>query len=94
MDYSLLGYLPSQVAASCTLLALYVLGKPRWSSTLTHYSGYVPRELKSCVCAIHALFLNSRLSTLPASREKYAASKYGAVSQIGAPEVLPAWLFQ
>lgn len=94
MDYALLGYLPSQIAASCTMLALYMLGKPRWSATLTHYSGYSPKDLKSCVNALHQLFLSAKTSSLPASRDKYASPKYGAVSQLGAADVLPNWLFQ
>lgn len=94
MDYGLMGYLPSQVAASCTMLALYMLGKPRWSATLSHYSGYSPRDLKPCVHAVHHLFVNAKTSSLPATRDKYASSKLAAVSQLGAPEVLPDWLFQ
>eukprot|EP00890_Picochlorum_soloecismus_P002071 jgi/Picsp_1/2865/NSC_01090-R1_protein len=94
MDYSMLNYLPSQVAASCVLLGLFLMGKPRWSTTLMHYSSYVPKDLKPCVQAIHRMFLNSKNSALPASREKYASSKYGSVSLLRAPETLPDWLFQ
>lgn len=94
MDYSMLNYLPSQVAASCVLLGLFLMGKPRWSTTLMHYSSYVPKDLKACVQAIHRMFLNSKTSALPASREKYASSKYGSVSLLRAPETLPDWLFQ
>lgn len=94
MDYSMLNYLPSQIAASCVMLGLFLLGKPRWSTTLVHYSSYVPRDLKPCVQAIHSLFLGAKTSALPASREKYSSSKYGSVSLLRAPEVLPEWLFQ
>ena len=94
MEYGLLGYLPSQVAASCCLLALYLLGKPRWSSTLQHYSDYAPADLQHCTQALHQLFLQAPRSALPASREKYASPKFGAVSQLAAPAALPAWLFQ
>jgi cyclin A len=94
MDYSLLKYLPSQIAASCILLGLFLLGKPRWSGTLSHYSSFVPKDLKQCTQTIHKLFLSAKTSALPASREKYASPKYGAVSEFGAPETLPDWLFQ
>lgn len=94
MDYSMLSYLPSEIAASCVMLALYLLGKPRWSTTLSYYSKYAPRDLKSCVQAIHHLFVGAKTSALPASREKYASPKYGSVSLLRAPETLPDWLFQ
>jgi cyclin-A len=93
LDYGLLGHLPSKVAAGCVMLALYLLGKPRWSATLQHYSGYAPCDLQSCVHSLHQLFLRTRTSALPASREKYSSPRLGAVSAIGAPETLPDWLF-
>ena len=94
MDYSLLKFLPSQIAASCILLGLYLLNKPRWSGTLTHYSGYAPADLRECVESIHQLFLHAKTSQLPASREKYSSSKYGSVSLLRAPSQLPDGLFE
>eukprot|EP00889_Picochlorum_renovo_P002950 jgi/Picre1/29980/NNA_005356.t1 len=94
MDYNLLKFLPSHIAASCILLGLFLLGKPRWSGTLSHYTSYMPKELKQCVQMIHNLFVSAKTSALPASREKYASSKYGSVSLLRAPETLPDWLFQ
>ena len=94
MDYNLLRFLPSQIAASCILLGLFLLNKPRWSGTLSHYSSYVPSDLKECVESIHQLFLHAKTSQLPASREKYASPKYGQVSCLRAPEYLPEALFE
>eukprot|EP00887_Chlorella_sp_A99_P007227 scaffold2.g7227.t1 len=94
MDYGMLVYLPSQIAASCALVALYMLGKQVWSPTLSHYSGYVPRDLRHCAQAVHALFMGAKTSSLPASREKYASPKFGSVSQLSTVDVLPAWLFE
>lgn len=94
MDYSMLNYLPSEIAASCVLLGLYLLGKPRWSTTLSFYSEYTPRDLKSCTEAIHHLFVGAKTSALPASREKYGSPKYGSVSTLRTTEKLPEWLFQ
>jgi cyclin-A len=94
MEYSLLSYLPSHVAASCILVGLCYLGKPRWSHTLLRYSGYTPAELKHCAQALHGLFLGARTSALPASRDKYANAKFGQVSLLGVPDSLPESLFQ
>lgn len=93
MDYTLLQYLPSHIAASCILLGLFLLNKPRWSGTLYHYSSYVPKDLKHCVQSIHKLFVSAKTSQLPASREKYGSIKYGQVSWLSAPEKLPESLF-
>ena len=48
MDYPMLNYLPSTIAASCVTVALWMLNKPSWTPTLTHYSGYAPRDLRHC----------------------------------------------
>lgn len=54
MDYGMLNYLPSMVAAACVTVALVMLGKPHWTATLSHYSGYLPRDLRHCaqVCGL------------------------------------------
>lgn len=93
MDYGMLAYLPSQIAASIVLVALFMLGKPTWSTTLSHYSGYAPADLRHCAQAVHGLYLAARTSSLPASREKYAHTKYGSVSGLGSADQLPAFLF-
>ena len=94
MEYGMLSYLPSITAAACVQVALLMLGKPTWSPTLTHYSGYMPRDLRHCAQAVHALFLGAKGSNLPASRDKYASPKFAAVAQLGCPEALPEWMFQ
>lgn len=48
LDYSCLGYLPSMVAASTVLLALYTLDYRPWTATLSRYTGYSPRSLRHC----------------------------------------------
>ncbi|KAK9814321.1 hypothetical protein WJX72_004031 [[Myrmecia] bisecta] len=93
-EYAALGFLPSQIAASATLLANFTLGRPAWTLTLQHYTGYTPAELKPCTILIHHLFLNARRSSMPAICDKYASPKYVCVSAVGTPEQLPEWLFQ
>ena len=94
MEYGMLNYLPSTIAAACVQVALFMLGKPTWSPTLSHYSGYLPRDLRHCSQAVHALFGGAKSSNLPASRDKYASPKYASVSQLGCAEALPEWMFQ
>lgn len=99
MDYGMLHYLPSTIAASCVTTALYIMfhatpGCTTWSATLSHYSGYLPRDLHHCSQAVHQLFIAAKSSNLPAARDKYALPKYGSVSQLGCPTTLPDWMFQ
>lgn len=54
MDYPMLNYLPSTIAASCVTVALWMLGKPTWTPTLTHYSGYAARDLRHCAQVGHS----------------------------------------
>jgi hypothetical protein len=44
-------------------------------STLQHYTGYKPSELKGCVVGIHEIQCNTKNCTLPAIREKYRQHK-------------------
>ncbi|GKB36456.1 cyclin A1,1 [Tanacetum coccineum] len=73
LEYDMLQYAPSLVAASAIFLARYVqspLQKP-WDSTLRHYTQYQPSDLSECVKALHALVCECPNSSLPAIREKY-----------------------
>lgn len=93
MDYGMLNYLPSHVAASCVMVALWALGKPCWSATLTHYTGYMPFDLRQCIGAVHLLFRGAVSSGLPAARDKYASSKFGKVSLMTCSNEIPSHLF-
>jgi hypothetical protein len=68
MDYGMLNYLPSTIAASCVTVALYILfhksreGCPTWTATLSHYSGYMPRDLRHCAQVRPAPLLDDHLA--------------------------------
>ncbi|KAF2291359.1 hypothetical protein GH714_023207 [Hevea brasiliensis] len=78
LEYSMLGYAPSLIAASSIFLAKYILLPSRrpWNSTLQHYTLYKPSDLCDCVKDLLRLCCNSNNSTLPAIREKYSQHKY------------------
>ncbi|KAL5227166.1 hypothetical protein ABZP36_015431 [Zizania latifolia] len=77
LEYNLLSYPPSLVAASAIFLAKFILQptKHPWNSTLAHYTQYKPSELSDCVKALHRLFSVGPGSNLPAIREKYSQHK-------------------
>lgn len=94
LDYQMLRFVPSQVAAACVLVALACLGRQPWSATLSAATGYAPPDLRAPAEAIHALLVAAKKSALPAIRDKYASRRLGAVSHIALAEKLPAWLWK
>nr|QYW07112.1 cyclin A1-2 [Dimocarpus longan] len=95
LEYSMLCYAPSLVAASAIFLAKYMLlpSKRPWSSTLQHYTLYQPSDLTDCVKDLHRLCCNSNSSTLPAIREKYSQHKYKYVAKKYCPLSMPPEFF-
>ncbi|KAK3029174.1 hypothetical protein RJ639_038726, partial [Escallonia herrerae] len=77
LEYTMLCYTPSLIAASAIFLAKYILFPSRkpWNPTLRHYTLYQPTDLRECVKALHTLCCDSINSTLPAIREKYSQHK-------------------
>ena len=87
LDYGMIVFCPSQVAASAIIIALYVLEQPVWHSTLEHYTGYRPEELEQCVTTLYRVYRTNRGSALPAIREKYNKLRFKCVSSITPPSL-------
>ncbi|KAL6865286.1 hypothetical protein ACP4OV_016437 [Aristida adscensionis] len=96
LEYSLLCYLPSLVAASSVFLAEFILKptKNPWNSTLSYYTQYTPSELHGCVRVLHQLFCVGPGINLPAIREKYSQHKYKFVAKKYCPPSIPIKFFQ
>ncbi|PRQ26608.1 putative cyclin [Rosa chinensis] len=95
LEYSMLGYAPSLIAASATFLAKYILSpsqKP-WNSTLRHYTTYQASDLCDCVKVLHHLCCNGSGSNLAAVREKYCQHKYKFVAKKYCPQSIPPEFF-
>lgn len=96
LEYSMLCYAPSLIAASSIFLAKYMLFpamKP-WNPTLQHYTQYQPSDLYACVKDLHRLCCNSPNSNLPAIKEKYNQHKYKYVAKKYCPPSIPQEFFQ
>ncbi|CAM6037834.1 unnamed protein product [Sphagnum compactum] len=95
MEYCFLPYLPSLIAASAVFMAKLTLDSSRhpWDSTLQHYTGYKPSELRECVVGIHEIQCNTKNCTLPAIREKYRQHKFKCVSTLVPPSIIPSEYF-
>ncbi|XP_071702686.1 cyclin-A1-4-like [Rutidosis leptorrhynchoides] len=96
LEYGMLCYSPSLVAASAIFIARFMLSpsqKP-WNSTLWHYTRYQPSDLYECVKALHRLVSECPNSTLPAIREKYSQHKYKFVAKKYCPPLIPMGHFE
>ncbi|XP_062022599.1 cyclin-A1-1-like [Rosa rugosa] len=91
LDYSMLSYAPSLVAASAIFLANYITlpSKRPWNATLQHYTLYQPSDLRECVKDLHRLCCDNHNSSLPAIREKYSQHKYKYVAKKYCPPTIP-----
>lgn len=96
LEYNMLCYTPSLVAASAIFLARFVLvpSKKPWNSTLRHYTQYQPSDLSECVKALHTLVCECPNSSLPAIREKYSQHKYKFVAKKFCPRSIPVEYFE
>ncbi|CAH2035624.1 unnamed protein product [Thlaspi arvense] len=95
LEYTMLSYSPSLVAASTIFLAKYILDPTRrpWNSTLQHYTQYRAMELRGCVKDLQRLCSHANVSTLPAVREKYSQHKYKFVAKKFCPSIIPQEFF-
>ncbi|KAJ7959164.1 Cyclin [Quillaja saponaria] len=96
LDYSMLRFTQSLIAASATFLAKFILNprKKPWDSTLRYYTDYKASELCDCVMALHHLCCSGSFSNLPAVREKYSQHKYKFVAKKYCPPSIPSEFFQ
>lgn len=94
LEYGMLKYKPSVIAASATFLAKYILlpRKKPWNSMLRHYTGYQASELRECVKQLHWLFCNGCLN-LTAIRTKYSQHKFKFVAKKYCPPSIPVEIF-
>ncbi|CAN1268650.1 CYCA1-1 [Linum perenne] len=96
LEYNMLCYPPSVVAASSIFLAKFILFplKKPWNSTLQHYTLYQPSDLHDCVKDLHRLCCGSYDSNLPAIRDKYSQHKYKFVAKKFCPAQIPVAYFE
>ncbi|GAU47941.1 hypothetical protein TSUD_136800 [Trifolium subterraneum] len=96
LEYNMLCYAPSLIAASSTFLAKYMFFpsmKP-WNQKLQHYTQYQSADLRVCVKDLHRLCCNNPNSNLPAIKEKYSQHKYKYVAKKYYPPSIPQEFFQ
>lgn len=78
-SYSLLDFLPSQLAAAAVFISRRVVGRNAWSPTLLKYADYCEEEIIPVARAILAEKSNGN-PELRAVTKKYSSSRYGSVA--------------
>ena len=80
-------YLPSQIAAAAISHALRITGRPPWTATLQHYSGYsyndllpLMREMKEWLMRVPVMVTQAAFSKY--SQQKYLRASYLALARL------------
>ncbi|KAM7252820.1 hypothetical protein ACFE04_025438 [Oxalis oulophora] len=96
LEYRMLDYAPSLMAASTIFLARFMMSPKRkpWNPTLQHYTLYEPSDLCGCVMELHRLYSTICHSDLPAVRVKYSQHKYKFAAKKHCPSKIPLEYFQ
>nr|AAC35952.1 cyclin B [Dreissena polymorpha] len=86
VEYDMVQYLPSQIAAAALCLSMKLLGDCKWTETLAHYSSYTEEELVPTMRKLASLVMKQEDSKLKltAIRTKYSSSKFMKISTIPA----------
>lgn len=75
-------YIPSMLAASAVSMAMAMLRRPFWSSTLEHYTKYTLADLTPCMRDMHAMTICAPKCDQQAVREKYGRKHFLQVSGV------------
>jgi G2/mitotic-specific cyclin-B, other len=80
-SYSLLSFLPSQLAAAAVFISRRVVGRNGWSPTLLNCSDYAEEEIIPVARSLLQAKKNAD-QELRAVDKKYSSNRYGAVTSI------------
>jgi cyclin B len=81
VDFAMVQYLPSTVAAACVTLALQNHGEASWTPTLEHYSELEEGDFAPASIALSSIVRRAARSSLQAVRKKYTSEKLGRVAE-------------
>jgi len=87
LEYRLLRFLPSTVAAAAIHLSLLTLRIGSDVASVVQNATAHSEDLKGCIVELHACHVSSQKSSLSAVREKYAQTRFKCVSLITPPEL-------
>lgn len=81
LEYSLIKYKNSLLAAGAIFLVNKIFKKHGWTSELQHHTGYSEAEVKPCAKDIYFTMQNSEKLVLHAIKRKFSSAKFMEVSK-------------
>jgi len=82
VDYKMLKYAPSHLAAASILLSNKLLRRPSWTPAAVSFTKMTEPMLKECAKEMCALLECAETSSLQAVRRKFSQSNYHAVAKL------------
>lgn len=82
VEYKMLKYGPSHLAAAAILLSNKLLRRPSWTPTLVRYTSLTEPVLKDCAKELCALLENAEASPLQATRKKFSQLTFHSVAKL------------
>lgn len=82
VDYDMVHYHPSEIAAASLCLSMKVLDSTEWNDTLMYYSNYTEKELHPILARMALLVTRAGTGKLNAIKTKYQSSKFMKISLI------------
>ncbi|XP_040610241.1 G2/mitotic-specific cyclin-B1-like [Mesocricetus auratus] len=84
LDYDMVHFAPSQIAAGAFCLALKILDNSEWTPTLQHYLSYTEESLLPVMqhLAKNVVMVNHDLTKHMTIKNKYATSKHAKISTL------------
>ncbi|KAL4222814.1 G2/mitotic-specific cyclin-B2 [Mactra antiquata] len=84
MEYNMVHYKPSQIAAAALCLSMKILDNSPWTKTLHHYSTYSEESLIGTMKKLASCVVKAETNKLNAVKSKYESSKLMKVSSAAA----------
>lgn len=82
VDYTMLQFLPSQIAAAALFISMEINTFGDWDDTIAHYSKFTEESVRPVVHALREMMTRAkRHPKLQAVRNKYKSSRVGEVTQ-------------
>lgn len=81
-EYSMLKFLPSQIAAAAVWISRTTLKRHPWSPTLLKYTNYDECDIMPCIQEMERVLSNPAANQQQAVCRKYSSTKFGSVAKL------------
>ena len=82
VEYGMIKYTPSNIAASALYLSCKIMKKTAWNSLMETNAKYSEKEVRPCAKALCIILQNTPKSNLKACKKKFSKEKFSEVAKI------------